>query len=118
MHGWVASGGVAQYELSEMALQIVQLGPTLTDIDAWVQRVHVPRGMRKLKSTFFQDRIVRLENDHIKVFAAEVSAAIMLVGFFLDAALGPSLCECIQLFVDCFALQRITLAILQKRRHQ
>ena len=117
MHGWVASGGVAQYELNQVVLQVVDHVPNLdiTDVDLWISAVTLPRGMCKLPSkTFFADRVQPYRNRNIKVFAAECLTAVMLMGFFIDAIVAPLCIDGLQQVISCFTLLRIILVILQR----
>ena len=85
MHGFVASGGVAQYELNQFTRQLCVCcdGIALADIDEWVQHVKKVKGAHKLKKTFFQDRIVDRPNAHINAFAGECLTAVGLLGLCL-----------------------------------
>jgi hypothetical protein len=83
MHHFCASGGLAQYELNGIVMELVAYGVTLEQIDRWIADVHVPNGMTKLKKTFFRDRVVQRAGRHIKAFASEVLSAVMLLVFFL-----------------------------------
>ena len=89
---------------------------TIEDIDKWKNEVVLPRGLTKLRKTFFHDRIVKRRGAHIRAFAAEVLTAVVILGFFVDIVLAevalakPEL----QPYVDCFALLRILLNIFER----
>jgi len=74
-----------------------------------------PRCMPPISSNFFQTRIVRRANAHIRAFASEVLTAIVLFGFFVVAVvrLLPT-CALLPRHLACFDLHRIMASILQR----
>jgi hypothetical protein len=114
MHGYVASGGIAQYELNQIVRVIVAENVALEEIDSWITQIQLPRGMCKLKRCFFATRIVDRPDAHIKAFAAEVLTAVTLLGFFLDAIVAPMKLAILQPYIDCFVMLRIIFTILQR----
>ncbi len=81
MHDICASGGIGQYQLNGIILHMDSVGISPTDIDQWIQTLHVPKGMAPLPKTFCSTRIVRRATAHIRAFASEVLTAVALVGF-------------------------------------
>jgi hypothetical protein len=116
MHTYVASGGMAQYELNGLIIELHSNGVQTEDIDAWIAGVKIPKGMTKLKKTFFHDRTVFRVGSHIRAFASEVLTAIVLLGFFLDAVVKPGVGASLSPYLDCFDLLRIILSIFQQGR--
>ena len=116
MHGVCASGGIAQYELNGLALQLDEQGISLQDIDLWISTVRKPKGMAPIAKKFFQARIVRGAKKHVRAFASEVLSAITFLGFFIDAVVQtlPVLRDVLSRHLACFDLLRVMLAILQK----
>ena len=118
LHTFASSGGIAQYNLNQLVLQLVAAGIEIEDIDTWIESVRLPRGHTKLKKKFFASRIVHNEKAHIKAFANEVLTAVMCLGFFIDAVLKLGLGELgpqhLQDHLDCFDLLRTILRLLSK----
>ena len=112
MHDFVASGGVAQWELNNLINVLGEKGIGKEDIDAWAQRITLPRSYAYISKTFFQDRVTA--NGHIKAFASEVLACIELICFFLDEVVRSHADDELVRYLDCFALLRIILTILKR----
>ena len=58
MHVLHASGGVAQYECNQLAMQIRRSGGSLAMLDEFAAKVVWRKCQQRLPRTFFQDRIV------------------------------------------------------------
>ena len=114
MHIWCASGGLAQYELNGLVLLLVSHGLELLLLDAWVEKVRMPKGLTRLPKNYFKQRIVHTEGRHIRAFASEVLSAVTLLGFFLDVVVKGDASPDLSLSLQCFDLLRIILAILQR----
>jgi hypothetical protein len=115
MHTYVASGGLAQYELNGIVLHVVnKYEIPLSDIDAWCENVKLPKGMSKLPKKFFQNRVVERADARMKAFASEMLTAVMLFGFFVDVLVKSRADAETMQYVDCFDLLRAILAILQR----
>ena len=114
MHVYVASGGVAQYEINELVNLICGHGITKHDIDAWCSQVTAPRNSKRLGRRFFADRVVMAPGKHLKGFAAEALSAIVVLGLFIDIVVAPQNIPGLQRALDCFALLRVILAIFQR----
>ena len=74
MHGWVASGGIAQFHINQFVLKLIEHvdGLSLEAIDTWCNEVKLPRSFTQPRRTFFRDRIVADHKSSIKAFASEV----------------------------------------------
>ena len=84
-----ASGGIAQFHINQLVLNIVNSSSTsLADLDSFAERVNVAGC--KLTSTFFQDRIVVGDDRHMKCFASETLTATVVMGMFVDMVLVPA----------------------------
>ena len=113
MHGYVASGGVGQYEINSLVLEIESHGHSIASIDTWIEAVELPKGMCKLGRNFLTHRVVHRQGAHIKAFAGELLTLTVLFGFYLDVVIAPLEIEALALFLDCFLTFRIILKILQ-----
>jgi hypothetical protein len=89
MHCLVASGGVAQFQCNLVLRNLKASGISLKDVDDFASQVIVPKTWQRLTKTFFADRYVDGEKDHIKAFASEMISVIAILGIFLDAVVRP-----------------------------
>ena len=114
MHTFVASGGLAQYELNGFVLKLADVNISPADIDTWCLDVSVPSGVTKLRRTFWQDRVVMRAGAHIRAFASEVLSAVTYLGFFIDAVFRDLADPSFQPYLDCFDLLRIILDLFTR----
>jgi hypothetical protein len=113
MHTWVASGGVAQYEVNQLVLVLGDHGITRDDIDEWCNSVKLPLGHTRLKKHFFRDRVVDNRNRCIRAFASEVITAMTLLKLFLDIVVAPLKNPDLQPYIDCHNLLWNIIGILK-----
>ena len=86
-HNFLASGGIFQYQLNQVLLQLQWMGLQPSAVDDF--SVVFPRAHTKLKKTFFADRMVKTEWGHLKAFGSEVMTAITKMCFFMDVVAAP-----------------------------
>jgi hypothetical protein len=87
-HCLLASGGVAQYHINQFVLKITSSTEvTLQDLDRFASNITLPANTSKLTKTWFRDRVVLKESSHARAFASEVSAAVTIIGMFVDMVL-------------------------------
>ena len=87
-HCMLASGGVAQYQVNFMALELVSYGIPLKDLDDWVSTIDVQTD-QKLRKQFFQKRVRFRPGAHLRAFASETKAAVMILSMFLKIVVEP-----------------------------
>ena len=104
MHCLLASGGIAQYQVNLVVLEIGKAGVSLASIDEFCSNVSMPASRAKLSRTFFQDRVVPRPDSHIKAFASEMLTVVQVLGIFLDAVVRPA--GVLQNHIVCFDLLR------------
>ena len=122
MHHFVASGGLAQYEMNGLVCALEDTLPNFsaTDIDTWVSAVQRPKGMTPIRRSFFATRIVRRVGAHDRAFASEVLTAVVMLGFSLDVMVRPlaeadaANYEELLERLACFDLLRVILTILTR----
>ena len=114
MHTFVASGGLAQYEVNGLVLKLADANISPADIDTWCLDVKVPSGCTKLRKSFWQDRVVLRPDAHIRAFASELLSAVTYLGFFIDAVFRDLADPSFQPYLDCFDLLRIILDLFQR----
>ena len=81
MHTWCSSGGIAQYELNCLILELTKYDLTLKVIDDWAETVRMPKGFARLPRGFFQQRVSMAEATNMKAFASEILSVVTLLGF-------------------------------------
>ena len=86
MHCEYASGGNVQYLLNEFALELIDHGITLLDLDAFTQTCK----QHSLNSRFWQTRVVHTRGRHIRAFAAESLDALHVLDLYCDAVVTPA----------------------------
>ena len=86
-HNLLASGGIFQYQLNQVVLQLQSLGVQPAAVDAFP--VVFPKAHTKLKKTFFADRYVKNDKAHLKAFGSEVMTALTKMCFFMDVVAAP-----------------------------
>ena len=90
-HNLYASGGIFQYSINQVVLDMLDAGYSCDDIERIQTHVVEHAGATRLRATFFEDRVVRDRGAHIKAFASEVMSAITVVDFVLDTLAEPTL---------------------------
>ena len=89
MHVLVAAGGVAQYELNELAKQLKGAGMAWSTIDTFGQVLRLPKRHGKLPAHFWQDRVNMDDSTPIKCFASEALVAAPTLTLFVSAVVQP-----------------------------
>jgi hypothetical protein len=112
MHSLLASGGMAQFEVNAFLLELLAQCPdmTLEKLDDFAAEVVWSPGLPRLARHFFEKRVVHKEGAHIRAFAAEMTMAIRVLGYFAETMLLPrrlmqEQCDCLlmlQKIVDMF----------------
>ena len=119
VHHFLASGGLAQYEINGLVLKLNSVGISLADIDAWKNTVRLPHNHTKLSNTFFVDRVKPNPNGHIKAFASEAMTVVLVLGFFIDYHRAVLVHGELQPYFNSFDLLRVIICIFQRGdRHE
>ena len=92
MHCLLCSGGIAQYELNEFMLQASEppVNISLADVDSWCASINYPRGVKRLRPTFFTKRVQMEHNCHLRCFASECLLAIDVTNLFFEQKMEPA----------------------------
>jgi len=109
MHCLLSSGGVAQYNVNYLCLELVNSGTSLENIDTFASEVSWPSSRPRLQKTFFQERTVNGDG-HIRAFASEMLGVISVLGLFLDVVVKPV--GVLKPHTDCFDVLRRIIAML------
>jgi hypothetical protein len=95
MHNAIASGGVCQYQINFVICHMVSSKRfTLADFDQFHSILKLPKKNGKLRSSFFQDRVVlptpKKPDPHLRAFASETLIAVEVLYMFAIHVLKPS----------------------------
>ena len=91
MHTWCSSGGVAQFHVNQYVLVLLEtFKMTLGELDIFALKIKLPSCCPQLSKNFFTDRIVDRTWSHMKGFAADVLAAVHVLGMLTQILILPS----------------------------
>ncbi len=89
MHSLWASGGVAQYELNQFIVAVVDVGVSWEQLQTWLDLFVFPPGRQHLKSFKLSDRVVAGPDSHLRGFAGEVLSLVTVFAQFGLMCLQP-----------------------------
>ena len=89
MHNLVASGGIAQYEVNQFLLLVLNSRVSLEDLAQFQKTVHYPKSYNSIRSLDLAARLVNQPGAHIKAFAQEVLSLVPMMIFFAEMVLMP-----------------------------
>ena len=87
-HNLLASGGVLQYQVNHLCMELRKIGMTPEHLDDFP--VVLPRGHTRLPKAFFERRVVFNRNKHIRAFGSEMLSAIAKLSLFVLVVVEPT----------------------------
>ena len=114
MHCLAANGGATQHESNQFILRTCQRKGL--PVHAWDEFHQTIRGMRPLRTDFFQTRVVNNDRAHFRGFAADTLAAMDVKGLFILVMFDSGDFAAMEGELRCFWHMYTILQILRRGR--